>query len=63
MTNPTNLEIVLKSLNAEQASATRNVNVILELFTLANSLGAGLKMHNYARPFKGVERVWNSKAE
>ena len=63
MTNPTNLEIVLKALNAEQASPTRNVNVILEMFTIANSLGANLRMQDYARPFKGIERVWNTKAE
>ena len=63
MTNPTNLEIVLKALNAEQASPTRNVNVILEQFTIAQSLGANLRMQDYARPFKGIERVWNTKAE
>ena len=59
----TNLEIVLKSLNAEQASVNRNTNVILELYTIAQSLGANLKMQDYARPFKGIERVWNTKAE
>ena len=63
MTNPTNLEIVLKALNAEQASPTRNVNVILEQFTIAQSLGANLRMQDYARPFKGIERGWNTKAE
>ena len=59
----TDLQIVLDHLNAEQNSPNRNVNVILEMFTIANSLGANLRMQDYARPFKGIERVWNTKAE